>query len=347
MFYRILLLSTIVALTGYSFGDGGSPPTGREGEVTRGIDLLLGTRCGLTIYEPGRERVITRVFSRVREIELKMSRRMENSEVRAINRNSGIGEVAISDSTWSVINTSLRYSKISDGGFDISIGPLIALWEESGIKKILPPDEEIKSALNLTNYKNILMNKEKQSVFLKNRGMIIDLGGIAKGYAVDEAVDILAEENVKHAIIDFGGNIYAYGVKKNGKKWRIGIRNPDGRALDYIGIIEVSDKAIATSGGYERFVTINNKHYHHILDSKNGYPVESGLLSASIISKKSIDADTLSTVVFIMGLKEGLRLIEGIKETEGVFITKEKEIYLTSGLYGNFRLTNNNFRISE
>ncbi|MDI3535253.1 MAG: FAD:protein transferase, partial [Thermosediminibacterales bacterium] len=196
-------------------------------------------------------------------------------------------------------------------------------------------------------YNSVLLNSKEKSIMLKKEEMMLDLGGIAKGYAADEVSKILKENHVKHAIVNLGGNVLAYGNKPDGSKWRIGIQKPFAPRGDYAGVVSVINKAVVTSGIYERYFEENGKIYHHILDPETGYPVENNLMSVTIITDKSIDADSLSTSVFAMGLKEGLNLIEKLDNTEAIFITKDSKIYLTSGLKNSFKLTDNSLNIVD
>lgn len=180
----------------------------------------------------------------------------------------------------------------------------------------------------------------KEKVELKKVGQSIDLGGIAKGYAGDEAIKIYKKHGIESAYINLGGNVVVLGKKPNGKPWKIGIQNPRDIKGKYIGIVEVSDKAVITSGDYERYFEENGKRYHHIFDPNTGYPANSGLISATIITGLSIEGDALSTAVFVLGLEKGIELVESLEGVEGIFITEDKNIYVTSGLENNFIFSN-------
>lgn len=178
---------------------------------------------------------------------------------------------------------------------------------------------------------------------LANEDMIIDLGGIAKGYAADVIADYLKSKNIDNAIIDLGGNVLALGGNGKTDKWNIGIQNPFEPRNKHIGILSVRDKTVVTSGVYERYFIESGKRYHHILDPFTGYPVESPLMSVSIIADKSIDADGLSTTVFALGLEKGTELIESLDGIEAIFVDKDKNVYITKSLKESFRITNGEF----
>jgi thiamine biosynthesis lipoprotein len=152
---------------------------------------------------------------------------------------------------------------------------------------------------------------------------------------------------VKSAIIDLGGNVFALGNRPDGKLWKIGIQDPFEQRGQIIGSIEVKDKSIVTSGIYERFIEKDGKKYHHILNPFNGYPFDNELAGVTIVSDKSIDGDALSTTVFSKGLKGGMEFIEKIQGTEAIFVTKDKEVYITSGLKNNFKITKEEFKIID
>ena len=184
-----------------------------------------------------------------------MSLNIENSEVNKINEKAGIDYVKVSDETFNVIERGKYYSKISDENFDITVGPLVQLWGIGSDHAKLPSKEEIESAKSLINHDNILLNKSEKKIMLKEKGMKIDLGGIAKGYSADSVAEVLRQNNVEHAIINLGGNILTMGSKTNGEQWKIGIQNPDVERGEYIGIVGVEDKTVVTSGIYERFLS--------------------------------------------------------------------------------------------
>jgi thiamine biosynthesis lipoprotein len=177
--------------------------------------------------------------------------------------------------------------------------------------------------------------------------MRLDLGSIAKGYSLDVVKDILIENGVRHALLDFGGDLHVIGYRPNGQKWRIGIRSPIIGDNDIVGIVEVSDLSIFTSGGYERFFERDGVIYHHILNPKTGYPAESGLLSVTVISRNSTEADALSTASFVLGLEKGRELLERLDGFEGIFITQDKTIYTTRGLQGEVIVTNPAFVLAN
>lgn len=338
------IILIIVLITAFLFGCTNKNENKADLPISK-TDFYLGTVITIKIYDKEDEAILEKAFEKIKDIENKMSIDIEESEVSKINENAGLNFVEISEDTFNVIEESIYYSELSKGYFDITIGPLVKLWNIGSESARVPLQEEINTNLNKIDYKNILFNKENKSVMLKNKDMVIDLGGIAKGYIADEIVKVLKDNGVNSAIIDLGGNIFALGNKDNNKKWTIAIQNPFSIRGEYVGIIEVENSSIVTSGVYERFLEYKGKKYHHILNPYTGYPVENDLAGVSIISDKSIDGDALSTSIFSLGLKDGIELVEKIDNVEAVFITNDKGVYITSGLKDVLQITDKEFKI--
>ena len=306
-------------------------------------EIIMGTTVGVTLYENGSEEVLDKVFKRVQEIENLVSINKEETEIDKLNENAGISPVKLSDSSFEIIEKALYYSKLSSGGYDLTVGPLVKLWSIGLPEAKVPSQEEIEEIIKNIDYTKVELNKNTKEVFLSEKGMLLDLGSIAKGYAADEIVKILKEENINSAIIDLGGNIYALGLKEGNKNWKIGIQNPFDNRGKIVGSLEVSNKTVVTSGVYERYIEQDGQTYHHILNPETGYPYETDIAGVSIIADKSIDGDALSTLVFTKGLEKGLELVENIDGVDAIFITNNKEVYVTKDLKDNFKITNEEF----
>ncbi|MGL5417260.1 MAG: FAD:protein FMN transferase [Clostridium sp.] len=315
----------------------------KEEEIKSRTELFMGTAISVKIYD-GKEEVLEKAFDKVKEIENKVSINKNGTEVDKINENAGIKKVSVSDDTFEIIEKGLKYSEMSNGKYDISIGPIVKLWSIGLPEAKIPTQEEINKTLEYVDYRDIELNKETKEVFLKKKGMILDLGSIAKGYAADQIAEILKEQKIEKAIIDLGGNIYAMGTKEADKPWKIGIQNPFSERGDVVGSVYVENKSVVTTGIYERFIEEEGKKYHHILDPKKGYPYESNIAGVSIISDKSIDGDALSTLIFTLGIDEGLKFINELDGVESVFVDNNKNIYLSNGLENNFELINKDFK---
>ena len=318
----------------------GTPP--RE---TR-TELLLGTTVTVTIYGKSDSAVFDDVFARVEEIEQKMSTSEDDydaTELMQVNDAAGAGAVTVSRDTLDVVKVALAFSEATGGAFDVTVFPLVKLWGIGTEGAHVPTLTEIESATALVNYRDVRLNEDDLSIYLPKAGMGIDVGGIAKGYAADEAAAILKVAGVKHALLDFGGNILTVGDKPDGSLWRIGIQVPDGTRGEYLGIATVADQAVVTSGTYERYFEEDGVRYHHILDTKGGYPVQNGLESVTIFTKDSISADALSTAIFALGLDAGYQFVDERPDTEALFVTSDKEIYMTSGVGDIFEVTNEEY----
>lgn len=304
---------------------------------------VLGTIVQLKVYGKNAEKAILEATKRLNDIDNKMSIFKDYSDISKINLNAGGDYQKISEDTYEVIKSTVKYCKLTNGTFDPTIKPTVSLWAIGTDKAKVPNKNEISSKLNFTNYRDILFNDEKKSVKLRYKNQGMDLGGIAKGYAADEIRDIFIKNKIKSAIIDLGGNIFALGKKEHSVPWKIGIQNPLKQRGEFVGTINVKNKSIVTSGNYERCSYINGKRFHHIIDPRTGYPSESTIISATIISDRSIDGDGLSTGVYIMGLEKAINLIESLNGIDAIFITKDNKIYVTSGIKQNFQLLNNDF----
>lgn len=345
--YRIIA-ALLIVISIFLIGSGCSQDINKDNnQPVSKTDFILGTVVTIKIYDNPKEEIFSKVFDKLREIENIMTINSEKSEVIDINSKSGKEFVKVSDDTFYVIKKGKYFSELSKGKFDISIGPLVKLWNIGTEYAKVPTEEEIKDKKALVNYNKVVLNEGEKSVKLEEEGMILDLGGIAKGYGADEIINILKENNVNHAIINLGGNVFAHGNKPDGKPWKIGVQNPLSPRGDYIGIVNAVNQTVVTSGIYERYIEKDGIKYHHILDTDTGYPVENRLAGVSIIANNSIDADSLSTLAFVLGLDEGIKLIEDLDNVEAVFVTKDSEVYITSGLEGKFKLTDMKFKLTN
>lgn len=323
--------------------------TTQNSEFIARTEFLMDTVMTIRIYDKQDEKILDQVFDRLREIEERMSSTIETSDVSNINKNAGIQPVAVNSDTYYVLQTAMKYAKLSDGIYDPTVGILADLWDIDGEeleRDHIPSEEEIDNARALVNYNDLVLLENNQ-VFLKKNGMRLTLGSIVKGYAADEVKRILEENGVNSAIIDLGGNLYIVGRKIDGSKFRIGIQDPFSPKGSFVGIIEVTDKSVVTSGDYERYFIYEGKKYHHIIDTETGYPVDNELTGVSIITENSIDGDALSTTVFAMGLDKGMEFVNSLEGIEAIFITKDKSIYLTSGLKDEFIVGDSSFTIKE
>jgi len=318
-----------------------------QSEISR-TDFVLGTVCSVRLIEGGTTKTADEIFQRLTQIENRMSANKDGTEIAAINAAAGKEAVKVSEDTFYVISKGIEYAKLSQGMFDISVGPLSKLWNIGTDYAAVPPNSEIASALKLIDYRKIELDAKNFEIRLATAGMRLDLGAIAKGYSADEVARILAKHKVKAAVVDLGGNVLVYGKKKDGSAWRIGVQDPRSDRGDYLGLVTTGTAmTVVTSGIYERFFIENGKHYHHILNPKTGFPIDSGLVSVSIITEKSIDADALSTSVFALGLEKGMALVKSLPGVHAIFIDDKNKVYLSPGTNKIFSLSNSAYTLSD
>lgn len=302
-------------------------------------DFMMGTVISQRVYGEGAEAAMKAAAARLKEIESLMTINAPGGDINRLNEAAGKDKVALEPETINILATAKKYAQVSGGTFDVTIGPLVKAWGVFTDHPRVPSADEIEKLKKLTDYKTLQVDTENNTAALEMSGQIVDLGGIAKGYAGDEAIKVYKEHGIKSAYINLGGNVVVLGTKPDGKPWRIGIQNPRANNGYYIGIVEVTDKAVVTSGDYERFFEKDGVRYHHILDPKTGRPAASGLISATIITDVSMDADALSTAVFVLGLEKGMALVKGLKGVEAILVTRDREIYATEGIRSSFKFT--------
>lgn len=301
-------------------------------------DFYLDTVVDIKIYNPNNKsaEVIDKAMKRIGALEKILSIHIEGSDLWNIKKNAGIKPVEVSKETMEVMKASLRYSEYTNGLFDITTGPLVDLWAINPPNGYVPTEEELQTSLSKINYNNMIIDEENNTILLKDEGMIANLGAIAKGYIADEVKEILVENDVKNAIINLGGNVLLVGGRADNSGFKIGVQDPNSDRGAYLGIIDDRDLSVVSSGDYERYFEVEGKRYHHILNPATGYPADNEIRQVTIISKFSIDGDGLSTSTFLLGLKDGMKLIERIDDVEGIFVTKDHKIYLTSGIRDSF-----------
>lgn len=283
----------------------------------------------ITLYDATYEPLLNDCFSLADTYEEYFSATLPDSDVSKINQAKG-AFVEVHEETVELIEKGLEYCKLSEGGFDITIGALSSLWNFSENEGNVPSDTAINQALSTINYHNVII--KGNTVSLTNPDTRIDLGAIAKGYIADKMKSYLNENGVTEGIINLGGNVLCIGAKTDGSPYRIGIQKPFDAEGSAIASVDISDKTIVSSGVYERYFKSNGKLYHHILNPDTGFPYDNGLYGVTIICDDSVDGDGLSTTCFSLGLKKGMELIESLPDTEAVFITSDNQMHVSSGM---------------
>jgi len=287
---------------------------------------LMGTIVTIEIVgtKTNAETTINSAFKEIDRIEKLMTTFDSNSEIGILNAEGQVDNVSY-DLIY-VIEQSIYYGNISDGAFDVTIKPILDLWKTKIIAGKYPTGQEINETLTLVNYSNITV--ENNTIYFNSEGMSITADGIAKGYAVDQAVKVLENNGYASGFVNAGGDGMYFGTRPDGSDWKVGLRNPENKSQSIV-VMEISDKAVATSGNYERYFN-ESARLSHISDPRTGYSSQS-LLSATIIAGSAMEADTLATTVFVLGPDKGLELIENIHNTECILITPENEIITSSG----------------
>jgi thiamine biosynthesis lipoprotein len=311
---------------------------------------LLGTLCKITTWGPAKS-TANAVFDRIQEIDERMSANRAESEVSRINAAAGTAAVAVSADTFEVIREAVAFSRLGDGRFDLTVGPLVKLWGTGTDDARVPAKDEIAAALALVGWRDVELSEPDATVFLRREGMAIDLGAIAKGYAADEAAAVLAARGVTTALIDLGGNLLTFGAKPDGSPWRIGLQDPDPSVPrgTHIGVVEFEgSRTVVTSGTYERYFVRDGVRYHHLLDTATGSPVANGLVAVTIFTARSVEADGWSTLAFASGLERGRALVEATNgEVEAAFFTERFEVYATAGMRSRLRLSDARWQLRD
>ncbi|MFA5156077.1 MAG: FAD:protein FMN transferase [Candidatus Omnitrophota bacterium] len=278
--------------------------------------VIMGTFAG--VISPD-ERAAGIAFAEIRRIEKLLSKYDPDSEVSKLNSS---GELKASPETYYIIKKSKAFSAESAGAFDITVAPLVELWGFKEKNFRVPAKEEIASTLERVGSDKIILNDADNSVKFSVSGMSIDLGAVAKGYAVDCAARKLKESGISSAIVNVGGEVYALGLK-SGKPWVVAIRSPDKKSFH--GKLELIDRAASTSGNYEQFFIKDNIRYSHIFDPKTGMPVDSGIRGITVLADDCLTADSLATAIFVLGPEKGIALAEKISGAEVARVIKEKK----------------------
>ena len=274
------------------------------------------------------ESAVDAAFAEMERVEKAFSRHLQDSVVTRINQQAGQW-VAVTEEVIVLLEQALHYSEISNGAFDITVGRLIDLWGFGTGTNQVPSEMELDEALGSVGYQGLEIDADANRVRIPS-GTVIDLGGIAKGYAVDRARKVLEAKGIKSGMIYAGGDITTIGAKPDGSAWRVGVQHPR-ESEELIAIVELKSKTIVTSGDYERYFIDDGVRYHHIIDPESGYPAQ-GVISVTIYGAQAVDADALSTAVFVLGMDRGKELIEGLPGYEAIIVNQDGNIWVSSGL---------------
>jgi thiamine biosynthesis lipoprotein len=291
---------------------------------------IMGTAIHVELWHTNKiiaEKSIQRVFAEMHRIDALMSPFKKSSELSLINNQAAKQPVKINSELFNLIQHAIKFSALSNGAFDITFASIGRLYDYR--KKIAPSTKEISANLNNLNYKNIKLNQKSQTVFFTQEGTLIDLGGIAKGHAVDNAIKILQQLGITQAMISAGGDTRIIGDKR-GRPWFVGIRDPRNKNKSAV-VLPLSQTAISTSGDYERYFIKDNIRHHHIIKPSTGDSARE-LRSVSILGSDSTTTDALSTAVFILGLEAGMKLVASLTDVEAIIIDNNGQMHYSTGL---------------
>ena len=328
-----ILLAVLLCVSFCLSGCTGSASDSKELKNQSRVIFYFDTVVTVSAYSND-DKLMDRVEKECQRYEKLLSKTVEGSDVWKINHAEG-KRVKVSDETRQLIEKAIEYSRMSDGRFDITIEPCVALWDFTGKNMLKLPDaDELAAAAEKVDWTKIDINEDGVMI---PAGMSIDLGAIAKGYISDKVAEFMVEQGVESALLNFGGNVVTVGLKPDGSKWRIGVQDPEGvRDQSIVGVASIEDCAVITSGIYERGFDVDGVHYHHILDPDTGWSVQNELAGITIVTKEACTGDALSTTVFTMGLEEGTKFVEGLEGVDAIFVTRDGDVSYTSGLKGVF-----------
>lgn len=333
--YQILLIACCLCLVSC----GSEPGTGRQAETERSQDqklefFAMDTYMTFTAYGQEADTALQAAEEEIHKLEGEWSVTDENSEIYKINHSQG-APVTLSQDTAKILDFALEMARQTDGALDPTIYPIMTAWGFTTDQNRIPSSEEIESLLENVGYEQAVLNGNQIQL---PAGMELDLGAVGKGYAGDLAAEILKDRGITSALLDIGGNIQAVGSRPDGSDWRLGIRNPFGEGQ--VGVLFVSDRAVVTSGNYERYFAGDyGQIYGHIIDPSTGYPADTGLASVTIIAAEGKVGDALSTAMFVKGPQEAEEYWRDHQDFDMLMITEEGEIRLTEGIQDSFTLS--------
>lgn len=266
----------------------------------------------------------------VRRIENLISDWIATTQISKVNKNAGILPVKVDNEVFDLVKRAIKISKLTDGAFDISYASMDKIWRFDGSMKQMPSEQEIKKSVEKVGYQNIIVNDSLKTIFLKNQGMKLGLGGIGQGYIADKIKELLQSQGCVSGIVNVSGDINTWGTQPNGRPWTVAIVNPMNKNKVF-ATFPLIDSAVETSGSYEKFVVFNGVRYGHIIDPRTGYPAQ-GIVSVSVFAKQTEIADALATGIFVMGIEAGLNLVNQINGIECIIVDDKGQIHSSKGI---------------
>ena len=308
-----------------------------KNKIFKVATLLMGNQFEISAVsdnEQNANRIINAGIDEIKRIEKLLTTFQDSSETNLINRNAGIEPVRVSEEIFNLIERSIKISSITQGAFDITYGSIDkSLWNFDTQMKSLPDKQTAREMVRLINYRNIVLDRENSTVFLKEKGMRIGFGGIGKGYAAEMAKCKMQQLGITDGIVNASGDLTTWGLQPNGDEWTVGIANPN-ISGEVFSFLKISGLAVATSGNYEKFIMIDGKKYSHTIDPRTGLPV-TGIKSVTIITKNAEIADAMATPVTIMGVKAVLHMINQMKDVDVIIIDDHDKIHHSTNIRFN------------
>ena len=295
---------------------------------------MMGTTITLSVTHPTPEKIINEIILQLQVYEQRFSANDVRSELSEINKNAGIQPITVHPELYELTKIGKFHSVAQDSHLNIAIGPLVQTWRIGFDDARVPSEDEVQNLLNRINPHEILLDDAKQSVFLRQKGMAIDLGSLAKGYIADRLIDYLRSVEATSALINLGGNLVSFGpaLKRADQQWRIGIQNPVHSRGNTQIILKLQNKSVVTSGIYERHLEKNGQTFHHIFDSQTGYPIETKIASLTIISDLSIDGEIWTTRLFGFPIEKIINILNQLEGIDGVVISNSGQVAYSEGV---------------
>lgn len=269
-------------------------------------------------------------INEVKRIENLISDWIPTTQISEINKNAGIQPVKVDEEVFDLVERAIKISKLTKGAFDISYASMDKIWKFDGSMKEMPTPETIKKSVERIGYQNIILDKERKTIFLKLSGMKLGLGGIGQGYIADKVKELLQSKGCNSGLVNVSGDINTWGKQPNGELWTVGIVNPMNKNKVF-ATFPLDNSAVETSGNYEKFVTFNGIRYSHIIDPRTGYPA-TGIVSVSVFAKQTEIADALATGIFVLGVEVGLDLVNQLKGIECIIVDDKGKIHASKGI---------------
>lgn len=317
------LILLLLATQSLSFGQ----------QIFKKKQSLLGSPFEITVV--AKDSVQGNLFSdlaiaEVKRIENLISDWIPTSQISKVNQNAGISPVKVDKEVFDLVERANKISKLTSGAFDISYASMDRIWKFDGSMKEMPTEEAIRKSVEKVGYQNIILNSKDTTIFLKNKGMKLGLGGIGQGYIADKIKALLQEKGCNSGLVNVSGDINTWGKQPNGNTWTVGIVNPMNKNKVF-ATFPLDDSAVETSGSYEKYVTFNGKRYSHIIDPRTGYPA-SGIISVSVFAKQTELADALATGIFVMGVEVGLDLVNQLKGVGCIIVDDKGGIHVSKNI---------------